>query len=145
MADKQDDDLLPDDPDESNYALVSHIKASASDETLDFALSFRTEDGGIFRFRLTPKQACDIMAWLPFVACEQAKRVNLTAAQHFAPIPITQISGEAGRTPGEALLIADAGQLILAMAVGLNNLHNLRNWIDEMLRFAPQAGGESRH
>jgi hypothetical protein len=148
VADERDDDLLPNDPDESNYTPVSHIKVSASDENLDFALSLRTTDGSILRFRLTPKQACDIMAWFPFVAGEQAKRVNLNEAnapRHFAPVPITRLSGEAGRTPGEALLYAGAGQLTLAMAVGLDNLRSLQKWIDQMLRYVPQTGEESKH
>jgi hypothetical protein len=145
---EQDDDLLPDDPDESHYTPVSHIKVSASDETLDFTLSLRTTDGGIFRFSLDPKQACEIMAWFPFVACEQAKRVNLNeanAVRNFVPVPITQISGEAGRSPGEALLVADAGQLTLAMAVDLDSLRGLQKWIDQMLRFVPPSEGGGMH
>jgi hypothetical protein len=54
VNDKHDDDLLPNDPDESHYTPVSYIKVSESTEILDFTLSLRTTDGGVFRFRLTP-------------------------------------------------------------------------------------------
>lgn len=148
MTNERDDDLLPDDQNESSYAPVSHIKVSASDETFDFTLSLRTVDDSISRFRLTPKQACDIMAWFPFVAGEHAKRHNLTLANaptHFAPVPITRIEGEAGPTPGTALLYAGAGQLTLAMLVGLDNLRALGTWIEQMLRYHPHTGGESKH
>jgi hypothetical protein len=143
----QDDDLLPHDPDESHYKPISHVSVGDTGN-LDFTLSLRTADDGIFRFRLTPKLACEILAWFPFVACEQAKRVNLaptSAPRQFVPIRVTQVSAEAGQTPGEALLIFDAGQLTLGMAVDLESLRGLQKWIDQMLRFVPQAGGESKH
>src|SRR5437868_9277692 len=148
MADEQNDDLLPDEPDESSYSPVSHIKVGASDETLDFTLSLRTTDGGISRFRLTPQQACEIMAWFPFVAVEQAKQLDLKqmdAPPRTSPIRITQLSAEAGHTPGEALLHAIAGHLNLTMAVDLTTLRGLQKWIDRMLRFVPPAEEESKH
>ena len=56
-----------------------------------------------------------------------------------------RFSGEAGRNPGEAWLYAGVGQLTLAMALGLDNLRSLQKWVDEMLRYVPEAGGESKH
>ena len=84
MNDKHDDDLLPNDPDESHYT-PSYIKVSESTEILDFTLSLRTTDGGVFRFRLTPEQSSEIMAWFPFVACKQAARAKTAIANDSWP------------------------------------------------------------
>jgi hypothetical protein len=139
------DDLLPHEPDESKYKPVSHVSVGESPENLDFTLSLRTTDGGIFRFRLSPSLTSELMTWIPFVACEQAKRAkihhNTNEARNLVPVRITQLSGEAGHLPGEALLIADAGQLTLALVVDFDSLRGLQKWIDQMFRFVPPPEG----
>jgi hypothetical protein len=139
----QENDRLPDEPNESNYEPITDIKVSVSDETLAFVLSLRTVDGGIHRFKFQPNQARELMAWFLFVAGEQERKGELDIVgvpKHIVPAPITHISGEAGRAPGEALLYATAGQITLAMPVGLADLISLRKWIDDILKFDPNKG-----
>jgi hypothetical protein len=134
----QDNDRLPDEPNESNYSPLTDIKVSVSDETLEFTMSLRTVAGGIHRFRFQPDQARELMAWFLFVAGEQERKGELDivgAPNRFVPVPITHLSGEAAPSPGEALLLATAGQITLAMRVGLTNLISLRTWIDEFLKW----------
>jgi hypothetical protein len=134
----QQNDLLPDEPDESKYSPITDIKVSVSDETLEFARSLRAVDGSIHRFRFKPNQARDLMAWFLFVAGEQERKGALDivgAPKRFVPAPITHIAGEAAPSPGEALLVATAGQITLAMPVALANLISLRVWIDEFLKW----------